>query len=232
MSLTLTAAELEALRVSAWVACGCCLVVVLPGIAFGWLLARKQFPGKALLDGLLHVPLVLPPVVTGYLLLLLLGRNGLFGHWLEAWFGLTLAFSWYAAVIASAVVALPLMVRSVRLAVAMIDPELEQAATTLGAGPWRRFLTITLPLALPGIVAGVLLAFARSLGEFGATVTFAGNLAGETRTLSLAVYSAMQSANAEAMVARLAGISVLLALTAMVASEVLARFARRRLAQG
>ena len=153
------------------------------GIFFSWLLVRRTFPGKALLDSILHLPLVLPPVVVGYLLLVAMGRRGFIGSWLYDWFGISFAFSWRGAVLAAAVMSFPLMVRAIRLALEGVDVKLEQAARTLGASRWRVFLTITLPLTLPGIIVGTVLAFARSLGEFGATITFVSNIPGETRTL-------------------------------------------------
>lgn len=216
-------AEWACLGLSVKVALWSAATVAVPGIACGWLLARKAFPGKAIVDALVHAPLVLPPVATGYLLLMVLGRNGPLGRWFWEEFGVSLAFTWWAAVVASGVVALPLMVRSVRLAVELVDPRLEQAAATLGAGPARTFATVTLPLAMPGIMAGVVLAFARSLGEFGATITFAGSVAGQTRTLPLAVYHAMQVPGGESQAMRLVLASVLLSLGALVASELLAR---------
>ena len=153
------------------------------GIFFAWLLVRCTFPGKALLDSVLHLPLVLPPVVVGYLLLVSMGRRGFIGERLYDWFGITFAFSWRGAVLAAAVMSFPLMVRAIRLALEGVDVKLEQAARTLGAGRWRVFFTITLPLTLPGIIVGTVLAFARSLGEFGATITFVSNIPGETRTI-------------------------------------------------
>lgn len=180
-SLTLTDLEREALalslRVSLWAVAGS-----LPlGIALAWLLARRDFPGKVLVDGLIHMPLVLPPVVTGYVLLVTLGRRGVVGQYLHDWFGIQFAFTWKAAAIASAVMAFPLMVRAIRLSMESVDRGLEQAARTLGASPLRVFGTVTLPLVGPGILTGVILAFARSLSEFGATITFASNIPGETR---------------------------------------------------
>lgn len=194
-------------------------------VAFGlaWLLARCRFPGKVLLDGLIHLPLVLPPVVTGWLLLLAFGSNGPAGRLLEAWFGITLMFRWTGAALAAAIMSLPLMVRAIRLSLEAVDRRLEGAARTLGAGPVRAFLTITLPLSLPGVLAGAVLGIARSLGEFGATITFVSNIPGETRTLPIAIYSALQVPGSDAVVTRLAVISVLLSLMALVASEALAR---------
>ena len=225
--MLLTREEWEVLALSARVAAACVLVLAVPGIALGWMLARAHFRGKLLVDALLHAPLVLPPVVTGYLLLVVLGRRGLLGGWLYAQFGITFAFTWKAAVAASAIMALPLMVRSVRLAVELVDRRLEEAAHTLGASPVRTFLTVTLPMALPGVVTGLILTFARSLGEFGATMVFAGNIAGETRTLPLAIYTFLQVPGGEAAAMRLVVISFVFALGALVVSEWLARRVRR-----
>ena len=191
--------------------------------ALAWLLARRRFPGRILLDALVHLPLVVPPVVTGWLLLILFGRAGPIGAWLEAQFGLVLVFRWTGAALAAAVMALPLMVRAMRLSIEAVDRRLVDAARTLGARPWRAFLTITLPLSAPGIAAGATLGFARSLGEFGATITFAANIAGETRTLPLAIYAGLQLPGAEAQVARLSLISIALSLAALVISELLVR---------
>jgi molybdate transport system permease protein len=200
------------------------VVLTLPlAYALAWLLARRQFPGRILLDALVHSPLVLPPVVTGWLLLLVFGRNGAVGSWLEAQFGITLVFRWTGAALAAAVMALPLMVRAMRLSIEAVDRRLVAAARTLGASPWRAFLTITLPLSAPGIAAGAMLGFARSLGEFGATITFASNIAGETRTLPLAIYSGLQLPGGEALVTRLSIISVVLSIAALVVSELLVR---------
>ena len=191
--------------------------------ALAWALARGRFPGKVLLDALIHLPLVLPPVVTGWLLLLAFGPQGPAGAWLEGAFGLTFMFRWTGAALAAAVMALPLMVRAIRLSIEAVDQRLEAAAMTLGASRWRIFRTITVPLALPGVIAGTVLGFARSLGEFGATITFVSNIPGETQTLPLAIYSALQLPGGESAVTRLALISVLLSLAALVVSEVLAR---------
>ncbi|MCF8707395.1 molybdate ABC transporter permease subunit [Rhizorhapis sp. SPR117] len=203
---------------------GVAVAVSLP-LAFGlaWLLARGRFPGKLLLDGLVHLPLVLPPVVTGWLLLLLFGPAGPIGRWCEQWLGLVFMFRWTGAALAAAIMALPLMVRAIRLSIEAIDRRLEDAARTLGAPPLHMFLTISLPLSLPGILAGAMLGFARSLGEFGATITFVSNIPGETRTLPIAIYSALQIPGAENVVTRLAIISVLLSLVALVASEAMVR---------
>jgi len=199
------------------------LLTLPPAYALAWLLARRRFPGRLLLDAAIHLPLVLPPVVTGWLLLLLFGRAGPMGGWLEAQFGITLVFRWTGAALAAAVMALPLMVRAMRLSIEAVDRRLVDAARVLGAPPWRAFLSITLPLSAPGIAAGAMLGFARSLGEFGATITFASNIAGETRTLPLAIYSGLQLPGAEAQVARLAVISIVLSIAALLASELLVR---------
>ena len=225
----LNAAEWDALLLSMEVACGCVLMIAIPGVAIGWLLARKSFPGKIFVDGLVHLPLVMPPVVVGYCLLIALGRNGFIGRWLDAAFGIRLPFTLAAVVIASAVMAFPLLVRSVRLSIELVDQDLEQASATLGAGPFRTFATVTLPLAAPGILAGLVLAFARSLGEFGATITFAGNVEAVTRTLPLEIYTKLQVPGGEAAVVRLAVISILISFAALIASELIARRMRRRL---
>ena len=197
--------------------------------ALAWLLARGRFPGKLLLDGLVHLPLVVPPVVTGWLLLLAFAPAGPIGGWLQDWFGVSVLFRWTGAAIASAVMALPLMVRAMRLSIEAVDRRLEQAAATLGAGRWRVFASVTLPLSLPGVLAGAVLGFARALGEFGATITFVSSVPGETQTLPLAIYAALQMPDGEAQVLRLAGISVLLSLAALLASELIARRAGRGL---
>ncbi|MCE7797177.1 molybdate ABC transporter permease subunit [Sphingobium sufflavum] len=190
---------------------------------FAWLLARVRFPGKLLLDGIVHLPLVLPPVVTGWLLLLAFGNNGPAGRFFAETFELTFMFRWTGAALAAAIMALPLMVRAIRLSLEAVDRRLEGAARTLGAGPVRTFLTITLPLSLPGVLAGAVLGFARSIGEFGATITFVSNIPGETRTLPLAIYSALQMPGGEQTVTRLAFIAALLSLAALMISEILAR---------
>lgn len=187
-----------------------------------WVLARVKFPGKILLDGLVHLPLVLPPVVIGWLLLIAFAPEGPGGR-LLALFGVSVLFRWTGAAIAAAVMALPLMVRAIRLSLEAVDPRLEQAARTLGAGPWHTFTTITLPLAAPGVLAGAVLGFARSLGEFGATITFVSNIPEETRTLPLAIYAALQLPDGDSAVWRLALMAVLLSLAALVASEALTR---------
>ncbi len=209
---------------------GVAVLVTLP-IAFGlaYLLARGRFPGKVLLDAGIHLPLVVPPVVTGWLLLLAFAPAGPIGSWLQSWFGVSVLFRWTGAAIAAGVMALPLMVRAMRLSIEAVDRRLEAAAATLGASRWRVFRTITLPLSLPGVIAGAVLGFARALGEFGATITFVSNVPGETETLPLAIYAALQMPGGEAMVLRLAAISVALSLAALVASELIARRAGRGL---
>jgi len=221
--LSLSPEEWEVITLSLKVS-GVAVALCLP-IAFGlaWLLARGRFPGRLLLDALVHLPLVLPPVVTGWLLLLAFGNNGPAGRWFAETLGVTFMFRWTGAALAAAVMALPLMVRAMRLSIEAVDRRLEQAAETLGAHPARVFATITLPLALPGLLAGAVLGFARSLGEFGATITFVSNIPGETRTLPIAIYSALQMPGSEAEVTRLSLIAVALSLVALVASDVLAR---------
>jgi molybdate transport system permease protein len=209
---------------------GVAVLISLPvAFALAWLLARGRFPGKLLLDGLVHLPLVVPPVVTGWLLLLAFAPGGPIGGWLESWFGVSVLFRWTGAAIASAVMALPLMVRAMRLSIEAVDRRLEQAAATLGAGRWRVFTSVTLPLSLPGVLAGAVLGFARALGEFGATITFVSSVPGETQTLPLAIYAALQLPGGESQVLRLAAISVLLSLGALLASEIVARRAGRGL---
>jgi len=221
--------EAEALALSLQVA-GWSVLCSLPlGVLVAYVLARYQFWGKTLIDGIVHLPLVVPPVVVGYLLLVMLGRRGPVGAWLHDWFGITVIFTWKGAAIAAAVMAFPLLVRAVRLSLESVDTRLEAAARTLGASRARVFATITLPLMAPGILTGAVLAFARSLGEFGATITFVSNIPGETRTLPIALYTATQIPGGEAAAMRLAVISVALALAALVASEVLARHVRRRI---
>jgi len=203
---------------------GVAVLATLPlAFALAWALARYRFPGRVLLDGLVHLPLVLPPVVTGWLLLLAFGPLGPIGRWLECWFGVSVMFRWTGAALAAAIMALPLMVRAMRLSIEAIDRRFEGAARTLGASRWHAFWTISLPLAFPGVLAALVLGFARSIGEFGATITFVSNIPGETRTLPLAIYSALQIPGAEAMVTRLALFSVALSLGALILSEWLVR---------
>ncbi len=219
----LTPLEWEALRLSLWVS-GWAVIGSLPvGIAAAWVLARFRFPGKWLLDGLIHLPLVLPPVVIGYMLLVLLGKKGAIGKILYDLLGIQLAFTWKGAAVAAAVMAFPLLVRAVRLSIEAVDRGLEDAARTLGAGRIRVFFTITLPLIIPGIITGTILAFARSLGEFGATITFVSNIPGKTQTLPLALYSLTQVPNGEAGALRLCLVALVVALAAMIFSEWISR---------
>lgn len=219
----LSPVEVEALRLSLWVSFWAVAGSLPIGVLVAWLLARLDFPGKSLLDGLIHLPLVLPPVVIGYLLLVGFGRRGLFGAWLYDLAGITLAFNWKGAAVAAAVMAFPLMVRAVRLSIEGVDRGVEAAARTLGASPVRVFFTVTLPLVTPGILTGLILAFARSLGEFGATITFVSNIKGETQTLPLALYTLTQVPGGETGAMRLCLISVVIAMAALMASEGLAR---------
>ncbi len=191
------------------------------------LLARKSFPGKQLLNAAVHLPLILPPVVTGYLLLLTFGTQGTIGGFL-AKFGIVLAFKWTGAVLAAAIMAFPLMVRAIRLGIEAVDPKLEQAATTLGSSPWKVFTTITLPICLPSIIAGSVLAFAKAMGEFGATITFVASIPGETRTLPSAIYAFLQVPGAEGPAIRLTIVAIIIAVTALLISEWLAARAARR----
>ena len=226
---SLSPLEIEAvqlsLKVSLWA-----VAISLPfGIAVAWVLARCEFPGKPLFDALIHLPLVVPPVVIGYLLLILLGRNGAVGGFLYETFGVTVAFSWQGAAVAAAVMAFPLMVRAIRLSIEAIDTRLEQAARTLGAGPVDVFFSVTLPLAGSGIVVGMILAFARALGEFGATITFVSAIPGETTTLPVALYGLAQVPGQEGSAIRLVILSIVIAFAAMFISEVIARRVRRRI---
>jgi molybdate transport system permease protein len=225
----LTPAESEALRISLIVATESVAVSLPLAIGVAWLLVRARFAGRTLLDAFVHLPLVLPPVVVGYLLLVLLGARGPLGSWLLANFGVRLAFTTAGAALATAVMSFPLMVRAIRLSLEGVNPGLEQAARTLGAGPLDRFLTVTLPLMAPGILAGAVTAFAAGLGEFGAVITFASNIPGETRTLPLALYTAIQAPGGDLAAARLAGLSLALGLAGLVGAEFLARRLRARL---
>jgi molybdate transport system permease protein len=226
--LNLTPAEWTAVALSLRIAIVATAFALPLGIAVGWLLARINFLGKSLLDGLVHLPLVLPPVVTGYLLLISFGRKGPIGAFLNEHFGIVFAFRWTGAALACGVMGFPLLVRPIRLAIEAIDRRLEDAAATLGANPILVFLTVTLPLALPGIIAGVVLCFARALGEFGATITFVSNIPGETQTISAAIYSFIQVPGGDAAAARLVLIAIVLALVALIASEWLSRRAAIR----
>ncbi|MEQ8346710.1 MAG: molybdate ABC transporter permease subunit [Sneathiellaceae bacterium] len=222
------------LRPEEWQALGLSLRIALVAVAgalpvaigAAWLLARTRFPGRALLDGLVHLPLILPPVVMGYLLLVTLGSRAPLGAWLLEVFDIRFVFSWTGAALAAGIVTFPFQVRAIRLALEAIDPKLGEAAATLGAGPLDRFATVILPLALPGILAGAITAYAASLGEFGAIITFVSNIPGETRTLPLAIYTAIQTPGGEAAAARLVVLSILLALAGLVLSELAARRVR------
>lgn len=221
--------EIEALKLSLQVALAAVGFSLPIAILVAWVLARKTFPGKSFLDGFVHLPLILPPVVVGYVLLVGLGRNGIVGSFLFDTFGVTFAFTWKGAAVAAAVMAFPLMVRAIRLSLESVDQGLEQAARTLGANPLRVFATVTLPLASPGILTGAILGFARSLGEFGATITFVSNIPGETRTLPIALYTLTQIPGGEAGAFRLVVISVIVAFAALLVSEMMARRLKSRL---
>jgi molybdate transport system permease protein len=225
----LTPAEWEAIRLSIRIAIVAMIASLPFGIAVAWLLARRRFPGRTLLDGIVHLPLVMPPVVTGYLLLLLFGRRGPIGAFLESTFGIVLAFRWTGAALACAIMGFPLMVRAIRLSIEAIDTRLEAAASTLGAGRAAVFATITLPLMLPGILAGMVLSFARALGEFGATITFVGNIPGATQTIPTAIYTYTQVPGGDVGALRLTAISIAISLAALIASDVLARRVSRRM---
>jgi molybdate transport system permease protein len=227
--LTLTPLEIEALQLSLLIGV-VSIVAALPfALACAWILARREFWGKSLFDGIVHLPLVLPPVAVGFALLVLFGRNGIIGAFLYNTFGFTFAFNWKGAALAAAVMAFPLMVRAMRLSIEAVDQRLEAAARSLGAGPWRVFVTVTLPLSVPGIIAGAILGFARSVGEFGATITFVSNIPGQTRTLPVALYTLTQVPGSDVPAFRLAGLSVVVALAALILSDMLARRMGRRL---
>ena len=229
--LDLTPAEWTAVALSLKVAAVATLASLGPGLAIAWILARRRFFGRALLDGLVHLPLILPPVVTGYLLLLAFGRRGPLGS-LLAEAGIVLAFRWTGAALACAVMGFPLMVRAMRLSIEAVDRRLEQAAGTLGASPLVVFLTVTLPLSLPGCIAGAVLAFAKAMGEFGATITFVSNIPGETQTLPSAIYTLTQVPGGEGPALRLTLVSIAISVTALLASEFLANRLGRRLGSG
>ena len=215
--------EWTAIGLSVKVAVAATLCSLPIAILAGYALARWSFPGKTLLNGLLHLPLVLPPVVTGYLLLVSFGRQGPIGGFLYDWLGITLSFRWTGAALAAAVMAFPLMLRAIRLSFEIIDRRFEFAASTLGAGPIATFFTVTLPLAAPGILVGIILGFAKALGEFGATITFVSNIPGETQTIALAIHSYTQAPGGDAGTIRLAVVSIIIALTAVIASEALSQ---------
>jgi molybdate transport system permease protein len=218
-----TDAEWQAITLSLRVALVSVVTSLPLGVFVAWLLARRSFPGKSLFEGVVHMPLVVPPVVVGYGLLLLFGRRGPAGAWLYDHFGITLIFTWKGAALAAAVMGFPLMVQAIRLSIEAVDRKLEAAARTLGAGPLGVFFTITVPLILPGILVGSVLAFARSLGEFGATIVFVGNIPGETRTIPIAIYTLTQQPDGDLPALRLSIIALILALAALIASEALAR---------
>ena len=224
----MTPVEWEILQLSLKVAFWSVLCSLPIAVAVAMLLARSNFPGKSLFDAIVHLPLVLPPVVIGYFLLLLLGRRGPLGAVLEEYFGIVVAFRWTGAAIAAGIMGFPLMVRAIRLSIEAIDSGLEAAARTLGATRWRVYATVTLPLALPGILTGALLSFARSLGEFGATITFVSNIPGETRTLPLAIYTLTQVPGGDAAALRLSVIAILLSVMALMLSEYFVQRAQRR----
>ncbi len=226
--LDLSPDEWIAIRLSLRIAVVATLAALPFGIAMGWLLARKSFWGKSLLDGLVHLPLVLPPVVTGYLLLISFGRRGPIGAFLADHFGIVFSFRWTGAALACGVMGFPLMVRPIRLAIESIDRRLEEAAATLGANRVWVFATVTLPLALPGLIAGIVLCFAKALGEFGATITFVANIPGETQTISAAIYTFTQVPSGDAAAARLVLVAIAISLTALVAAEVVSRRAGMR----
>ncbi|MCA2375973.1 molybdate ABC transporter permease subunit [Agrobacterium genomosp. 3 str. RTP8] len=225
---TLSPEEWTAIRLSLWVSSIAMLASLPFGIAVAVALARGRFWGKSLLNGIVHLPLILPPVVTGFLLLVLFGRRGAIGQFLDSWFGIVFSFRWTGAALACAVMAFPLMVRSIRLSIEAVDPKLEEAAGTLGASPFWVFLTVTLPLTLPGIIAGMILAFAKAMGEFGATITFVSNIPGETQTLSAAIYTFTQVPGGDAGALRLTIVSVVISMLALLVSEFLARIIGKR----
>jgi molybdate transport system permease protein len=225
--MTITDAELGIILLSLKVALWCVLVSILPALFMGWLLARREFYGKTILNVVIHLPLVLPPVVVGYVLLVSLGKRGIIGSWLYENFDISLIFNSKGVVVATAVMAFPLMVRAIRQAIETVDQQLEVAALTLGRSPHQVFLTITLPLILPGILAAATLGFARALGEFGATITFVSNIPGQTQTLPLAIYSLLQVPGSEDAVLRLVILSTLIAFLAIALSEWLARKSRK-----
>jgi molybdate transport system permease protein len=226
----LTASEWSAVGLSLRVSFWATLVSLPLGVLVAYALARWQFWGKQVLNGIVHLPLILPPVVTGYLLLITFGRRGAVGQYLDQWFGIVLAFRWTGAALAAAVMAFPLMVRAIRLAIEAVDPKLEQAAGTLGASPRWVFGTVTLPLILPGIVAGAILAFAKAMGEFGATITFVANIPGQTQTLPSAIYAVLQVPGGEGQAARLVWVAIVVAMAALLVSEWVGRAVARRIA--
>ena len=229
MNDLLSSAELDALRLSLEVAAWAAGFSLPFAVLIAWILTRVRFPGRSVLDAFVHLPLVLPPVAVGYVLLLVFGLKGAIGGWLHDRLGIQLAFTTAGAALATAVMSFPLMVRAIRISLENVDLGLEAAARTLGAGPWDRFMTITLPLMLPGILAGAVTAFAAGLGEFGAVITFAANIPGVTRTIPLALYTAIQSPNGDPVAFRLAILSLILGLLGLLTAELLARRVRRLL---
>jgi len=227
--LDISPTEWTAILLSLRVAIVATLVATPLAVAVAWLLARREFWGKSLLDAAIHLPLVLPPVVTGYLLLLTFGRRGVVGAWLADHLGLVFAFRWTGAALACGIMSFPLLVRPIRLSIEAVDRRLEQAAATLGASHWQVFLTVTLPLALSGVLAGMVLGFAKALGEFGATITFVSNIPGETQTIASAIYALIQTPDGDAAALRLVVISVVISMAALIASEWFSRRALLRL---
>jgi molybdate transport system permease protein len=225
----ITPTEWTAILLSIRVAVIATLISTPLGIGIAWLLARRDFWGKAFVDAVIYLPLVLPPVVTGYLLLLTFGKRGLVGAWLSEHLGIVFAFRWTGAALACGVMSFPLLVRPIRLSIEAVDRRLEQASSTLGAAPWKVFLTVTLPLAMPGVLAGMVLGFAKAIGEFGATITFVSNIPGETQTISSAIYSLIQTPDGDTAALRLVIISISIAVLALIASEWFARRATQRL---
>jgi len=225
----MTEEEWTAVRLSLLVAVTATAASLPLGIAVAWLLARGKFWGKSLIDTIVHLPLIMPPVVTGYLLLILFGKRGPIGAFLDQAFGIVFAFRWTGAALACGVMSFPLLVRPIRLSIEAIDRRLEEASSTLGAAPWQVFATVTLPLALPGILAGMVLGFAKAIGEFGATITFVSNIPGETQTISSAIYSLIQTPDGDSAAGRLVLISIVIAMGALIASEWFARRATQRL---
>ncbi|KXG85607.1 molybdate ABC transporter permease subunit [Agrobacterium bohemicum] len=226
--LTLSAEEWTAIRLSLWVSSIAMFASLPLGILIALALARGQFWGKSLLNGIVHLPLILPPVVTGFILLVTFGRRGVIGQFLDQYFGIVFSFRWTGAALACAIMAFPLMVRSIRLSIEAVDYKLEEAAGTLGASPVWIFLTVTLPLILPGIIAGTILAFAKAMGEFGATITFVSNIPGETQTLSAAIYTFTQVPGGDAGAMRLTLVAIAISMIALLASEYLARIVGKR----
>lgn len=226
--MEISSAEWEAIRLSVWVSLTAVIASLPFGVGLAWLLARKRFWGKSLVETVVNLPLVLPPVVTGYLLLVAFGRRGWLGRLLDEWLDVTLVFDWKGAALASAVVAFPLMVRAMRIAFTSVDARLEQAARTLGAGPIDTFFTVTLPLAYHGLIAGCVLSFARGLGEFGATIMIAGNIPGQTRTIPLFVYHQLETPGGFEATQGIVLVSIVMAAAALLAGEMLERRQRRR----